>query len=212
MKSASSILAFLNWACESFCGSWGSEHLLMVIKSIWLKLIHIHVTKWSHTLRRHTNGKSSAFFFITGLLFRKSQCTLNICHYIWNVFPVYDPTILVSSENNYLFPLNGRTLAPWGGCSLSLSRSGSVKWVVLSDGQLCLCVMFRAALEWTLVHTRVCLLPCLSTHLREVHRWLCSASITHYNGQPVLKQKCRLIIRTGLNGLSIYWEFRNPCY
>ncbi len=193
MKSASRscILAFLNWACKSFCGSWGSEHLLMVIKSIWLKLIHIHVTKWSHTLRCHTNGKSSAFFFfITGLLFRKSQCTLNICHDIRNVFPVYDPTILVSSENNSLFPLNGRTQAPWGGCSFSLSLSlVSVKRVVQSNGQLCLCVMFRAALKWTLVHTRVCFLPCLNTHLREVHRCLCSASITHYNGQPVLKQK-----------------------
>ncbi len=74
--------------------------------------------------------------------------------------------------------------------SLSLSLSlVSVKRVVQSNGQLCLCVMFRAALKWSLVHTRVCFLPCLSTHLCEVHRCLCSASITHYNGQPVLKQK-----------------------
>ncbi len=188
MKSASRscILAFLHWACESFCGSWGSEHLLMVIKSIWLKLIHIHVTKWSHTLRCHTNGKSSAFFFITGLLFRKSQCTRNICHDIRNVFPVYDPTILVSSENNSLFPLNGRTQAPWGGCSflLSLSLSLCLWSEPFWANATALCIwrdLFRVPLNVNLVHNRYVFVPVEHT-LVKLHR-CCARFYTHYNGQ-----------------------------
>jgi len=46
-----------------FCSSRGSEHLLMVIKSIWLQLLRIHVTKLSDALRRHTNGNSHLPFF-----------------------------------------------------------------------------------------------------------------------------------------------------
>lgn len=186
---------FLNGVCALFCSSWGSEHLLMVIKSIWLQLLRIHVTKLSDTLRRHTNGNSHLpfFFFITYLLFRKSQCTLNICHDIRNTFPLSDPTIIVSSENNSLFPLSGRAQAPWGGSSLSLSRvcggSRSERWpaVSLCDVQSCTWVN-------SLVHTRVCSPPCMSTHLREEHQCLCSIADSpflslHHSGPPVLNQK-----------------------
>lgn len=147
-----------------------------------------------YTQTPHKRKQSSAFFFlITDLLFRKSQCTLNICHDIRNTFPVSDPTIIVSSENNSLFPLSGRTQAPWGGSSLSLSRvcggSRSERWpaVSLCDVQSCTWVN-------SLVHTCVCSLPCISTHLREEHQCLCSITAApllslHRSGPPVLNRK-----------------------
>lgn len=168
----------------------------MVIKSIWLKLLRIHVTKRSDTLRRHTNGNSHPPFFFFNyrpIAIRKSHCTLNICHDIRKTFPVSDPNIIVSSENNSLFPLSGRTQAPWGGSSLSLSRvfggSRSERWpaVSLCDVQSCTWVNSP-------VHTRVCSLPCMSTHLCEEHQCLCSITAApllslHRSGPPVLKQR-----------------------
>lgn len=146
-----------------------------------------------HSDATQTETVICLFFLITDLLFRKSQCTLNICHDIRNTFPVSDPTIIVSSENNSLFPLSGRTQAPWGGSSVSLSRvcggSRSERWpaVSLCDVQSCTWVN-------SLVHTCVCSLPCMSTHLREEHQCLCSITAApllslHRSGPPVLNQK-----------------------
>lgn len=152
-----------------------------------------------HSDATQTETVICLFFLITGLLFRKSQWTLNICHDIRNTFPVSDPTIVVSSENNSLFPLNGRTQAPWGGSTLSLSRSclwRELLWAMAS----CVSVWCSELHLSELSSTHLCMFSSLSKHTPAWSTSVfvlnngCSASIPPLQWTTSIKtKKCRLL-------------------